>query len=191
MCSCLKLERRWPSVSLVLAAKDFFGKGHLGGQQRGENPREMLSHMTCALRFYGDGVSFWVISGQSSCLCSYRVWLTALPGGGHISQPRWIPAWELQGGWQGTLRAGTSSLLSGALATQSCLTLCHSVDCSSPGPSVHGILQARILEWVTVSFSRGSSWFMIEPGSPALQADYLPPEPPGKPSIWPLPDYLS
>ena len=36
----------------------------------------------------------------------------------------------------------------------SCLTLC---DCSPPGSSVHGILQARILEWVTISFSRGSS----------------------------------
>ena len=40
---------------------------------------------------------------------------------------------------------------------QSCLTLCDSVDCSLPGFSVHGILQARILEWVTISFSRGSS----------------------------------
>ena len=34
----------------------------------------------------------------------------------------------------------------------------HPVDCSPPGSSVHGILQARILEWVAVSFSRGSSW---------------------------------
>ena len=41
---------------------------------------------------------------------------------------------------------------------QSCPTLCDPVDCSSPGSSVHGILQARILEWVVVSFSRGSSW---------------------------------
>ena len=40
---------------------------------------------------------------------------------------------------------------------QSCRTLCNSVDCSLPGFSVHGILQARILEWVTISFSRGSS----------------------------------
>ena len=38
------------------------------------------------------------------------------------------------------------------------LTLCDPVDCSPPGPSVHGILQARILEWVAISFSRGSSW---------------------------------
>ena len=35
--------------------------------------------------------------------------------------------------------------------------LCNPVDCSPPGPSVHGILQARILEWVAVSLSRGSS----------------------------------
>ena len=40
---------------------------------------------------------------------------------------------------------------------QSCLTLCDPVDCSLPGSSVNGILQARILEWVAISFSRGSS----------------------------------
>ena len=40
---------------------------------------------------------------------------------------------------------------------QSCPTLCDPVDCSLPGFSIHGILQARILEWVTISFSRGSS----------------------------------
>ena len=41
--------------------------------------------------------------------------------------------------------------------TQSCPTLCDPVDCSPPGSSVHGILQARILEWVAISFSLGSS----------------------------------
>ena len=44
-----------------------------------------------------------------------------------------------------------------AKSIQSCPTLCNPVDCSLPGSSVHGILQARILEWVAVSFSRGSS----------------------------------
>ena len=43
------------------------------------------------------------------------------------------------------------------LVTQSCPVLCEPMDCSSPGSSVHGILQARILEWVIISFSRGSS----------------------------------
>ena len=41
--------------------------------------------------------------------------------------------------------------------TQSCPTLCNPMDCNPPGSSVHGILQARILEWIAMSFSRGSS----------------------------------
>ena len=40
---------------------------------------------------------------------------------------------------------------------QSCPTLSDPMDCSPPGSSVHGILRARILEWVAISFSRGSS----------------------------------
>ena len=44
------------------------------------------------------------------------------------------------------------------LVAESCLTLCNPMDCSLPGSSVHGISQARILEWVAISFSRGSSW---------------------------------
>ena len=44
------------------------------------------------------------------------------------------------------------------LVTQSCPTLCNAMDCRPPGSSVHGILQARILEWVVIPFSRGSSW---------------------------------
>ena len=43
-----------------------------------------------------------------------------------------------------------------ALVSQLCLTLCDPMDCSPPGSPVHGILQARILEWVTIPFSRGS-----------------------------------
>ena len=41
--------------------------------------------------------------------------------------------------------------------TTSCLTLCNPVNCSPPGSSVHGILQARVLEWVAMPSSRGSS----------------------------------
>ena len=43
------------------------------------------------------------------------------------------------------------------LVTHLCPTLCNSMDCSPPGSSVHGILQARILEWVAIPFSRGPS----------------------------------
>ena len=59
---------------------------------------------------------------------------------------------------------------------QSRMTLCDPMDCSLPGSSVHGILQARILEWVAVPFSRASS--QIETRSPILQVDSLPSEPP-------------
>ena len=61
--------------------------------------------------------------------------------------------------------------------TQSCPTLCDPMD-----HRAHGLLQARILEWVAFPFSRGSSQLPgMEPRSPALQADSLPAEPQGKP----------
>ena len=44
------------------------------------------------------------------------------------------------------------------LIAKSCPTLCNPMDCSPPSLSVHGISQERILEWVAISFSRGSSW---------------------------------
>ena len=43
------------------------------------------------------------------------------------------------------------------LVSESCLTLCDPMDSSTSGSSVHGFLQARILEWVAIPFSRGSS----------------------------------
>ena len=59
---------------------------------------------------------------------------------------------------------------------QSCPTLCDPIDYT-----VHGILQARILEWVAFAFSRESSQPMDRTRTPALLADSLPAEPPGKP----------
>ena len=70
------------------------------------------------------------------------------------------------------------------LVAQSCPTLCNIMDCSLPGPSVHGILQARILEWVAIPSSRAFPDPRIEAGSPALQVDPLPSEPPGKPMFF-------
>ena len=64
------------------------------------------------------------------------------------------------------------------LVAQLCLTLCDPVACSPPGSSVHGILQARILDWAAICFSRGSSNQGIKPGSPILQANSFPSEPP-------------
>ena len=52
---------------------------------------------------------------------------------------------------------GTSGKEREREVAQSCPTLCDPVDCSLPGSSSHGILQAKILEWVAIPFSRGSS----------------------------------
>ena len=70
------------------------------------------------------------------------------------------------------------------VVTQSSRTLCSPVDCSPPGSSVHGIFQARILEWVVISSTRGSSDPGIKPASPvspAFPTDSLPKEPSGNP----------
>ena len=68
-----------------------------------------------------------------------------------------------------------------AKSLQSRTALCDPTDCSLPGFSVHGVFQARILEWVAISFSGDLPNPGVEPGSPALQAAALSSEPPGKP----------
>ena len=49
-------------------------------------------------------------------------------------------------------------LIACVFVTQLCTILCDPMNCSPPGSSVHWILQARILEWVAIPFTRGSSW---------------------------------
>ena len=56
----------------------------------------------------------------------------------------------------------------------SCLTLSDPMDLSPLGSSVHGILQARVLDWIAIPFSGDLPDLEIEPRSPALQADSLP-----------------
>ena len=84
------------------------------------------------------------------------------------------------------------------------MTLCNPMDCSPPGSSVHGILQARILEWIAMPFSRESSWLGDQTCVSCLlhwQTGSLPPAPPGKRPLgisnsgnqvdwwWPFPKY--
>ena len=68
-----------------------------------------------------------------------------------------------------------------AQSLQSCLTLCDPMDCSLPGSSSHGILQARILEWVGISFSRGSSWTRDQIWVSSIASRFFTTESPGKP----------
>ena len=70
-----------------------------------------------------------------------------------------------------TFKMLLSLLKSESGVAQSCPSLCDPMGCSLPDSSVHGFYQARVLEWVAISFS----------GSPTLQADALPSKPPGKP----------
>ena len=63
------------------------------------------------------------------------------------------------------------------VCAQSCPTLCDPMHYIPPGSSIHGIFQARILEWVAISLSRGlpnPGIKAVSPVSPALQMDFLP-----------------
>ena len=68
------------------------------------------------------------------------------------------------------------------LVAQVCLTLCDLIDCSAPGSSVHGILQARILEWLTISLSRRSSSPRDQTWMSCIAGNSLPSKPSGSPA---------
>ena len=87
------------------------------------------------------------------------------------------PTIQLVTDWWGTLSSFS------ALSLKSCPTLCDPMDCSPPCPSDHGIFQAGILEWVSTSYSGGSSRPGIEPASLAslaLASVFFTAVPPGK-----------
>ena len=80
-----------------------------------------------------------------------------------IHMSYWSPKSECDYAWRQGLYRSESEV------AQSCPTLCDPMGCSPPGSFTHGIFQARVVEWVAISFSRGSSDPGIEPGSPTLQ----------------------
>ena len=71
---------------------------------------------------------------------------TTMNFGGNTKTTGWVSSYK-----------GQLLFLPCVLVAQTCPTLCHPMDCSPPGPSVHGILQARILEWVAIPSSRRST----------------------------------
>ena len=92
--------------------------------------------------------------------------------------------------WVGSSQAHSFCLLTSVAAlscmcAQLCLTLCNPMDCSLPGSSLHGLFQARILEWAAISSPRGSfqlrdrTW---SPVSPALAGGFFTTLPSGKPT---------
>ena len=88
-----------------------------------------------------------------------------------------------------SIRLHLGSVYMPVKSLQSCLTLCDPMDRSPPRSSVHEILQARILKWVAIPFSRASSWpdfHLTEPAflrSPELAGGSLPLAPPGEPHL--------
>ena len=66
------------------------------------------------------------------------------------------------------------------LVAQSCPTLCNPMDCSPPGSSVNGILQARILEWVSISYSRASFQLRDRTWVSCIAGRFFTVEPPGE-----------
>ena len=91
----------------------------------------------------------WIVKHQVSA----ENWRIASSGKTHTHWSTevfnvWWSGWK-QGAFHNTYQFSSVS--------QSCLTLCDLMDCSPPGSSVHGILEAEILEWVAMPFSRGSS----------------------------------
>ena len=121
--------------------------------------------MTLLHSFYG-----WVIfhCGLPSCQCrrcrrrGFNLWVGKIPWNTHSSILSWkIPLIEKSGALQSvgldmTECTHTHNKSENEI-TQSCLTLWDPMECSLQGSSVHGIFQARLLEWVAISFSRRSS----------------------------------
>ena len=69
-----------------------------------------------------------------------------------------VIVYNLYGQWLGSKTEDKEAHSMCGVRAQSCPTLCDPVDCSPPGSSVHGVLQARRLEWVAMPSSTGSSW---------------------------------
>ena len=99
----------------------------------------------------------WCSGKESACQCrrwkrqGFNLWVRKI-----LWNRKWQPALVfLPGKFHGQkCLVGYSPC---CLVAQSCPTLCSPMDCSLPGFPVHGILQARILEWLAISYSRGSS----------------------------------
>ena len=107
------------------------------------------------------------VGGEGRCLSKGQFPTTLTIRGQELLEPEggiymekehsefWQSSWNWL--WGGLTCTILIPLCVCVLVAQSCLTLCNPPDCSLPGFSVHGILQARILEWIAIPFSRGTS----------------------------------
>ena len=164
-CKVTVRRRQWHPTPVLLPGKSHGWRSLVGcspwGHEESDRTQRLPFHFSLSCIGEGNGNPL-----QCSCLENPRdggAWWAAVNG---VTQSRI---------WLKRLSSSSSSKMTVA---QSWPTLCDPIDYSLPGSSVHGILQARILEWVAIHFSRGPSRPRIEPRSPALQADSLLSEPP-------------
>ena len=125
----------------------------------GEKVGCMLDGIPSRLVFWAESFSLGTVSfclSFSMAPAQRQTWRSGEESRMHVAQPLWgshrIPChlhWIL---------LLCSWLLPAGMCAQLCPTLCHPMDSSPPGSSVHRIFQARALEWVAISFSRGPSW---------------------------------
>ena len=81
--------------------------------------------------------------------------------------------------WQTCKTVNSFDMCLRAKLLQSCLTFCDPVNCSLPGSSVHGILQARLLEWIAIPFCRESAWTRVQTQVSCISGRFFTSEPPG------------
>ena len=141
------VRRQWHPTPVLLPGKSHGRRSLVGcspwGRWGSDTTEWLHFHFSLSCIGEGNGNPLWC-----PCLENPRdggAWWAAVYG---VAQSRTWLKW---------LSSSSSSIVY-CEVTQSCPTLFDPVGCSLPGFSVHRILQARILEWVTISFSRGSSW---------------------------------
>ena len=118
-------------------------------------------------------LEYLLIQKYSECHCEYCIVPSSYPLLGELNTFVWNQHRFLH------LRQ-VSNFSEWVKVTQLYLTLCDTMDCSPPGSSIHGIFQARILEWVAISFPRGSSSPRDWTTSPTLASRFFTTERPGK-----------
>ena len=114
------------------------------GKERVKKARLLLHHISLAM-LHTSSVHFPLVSSSHMVL--------------YLCQENW--GIELRAGWAPpSITCMLRKVKVKGLVAPLCPTLCDPMDCSPPGSAVHGILQAKILEWVAIPFCRGSSWPM-------------------------------
>ena len=116
-----------------------------GGRRRGPRRMRWLDGITHSMDMSLSKLWELVMDGEA--------WLATVHGAQRVRQD-----WVTELNWTDRLSRWCWNKVKWSLVAQSCQTLCDPMDCSPPGFSIQGIFQAKVMEWVAISFSRGSSW---------------------------------